>query len=105
MVGATLALGMEGSTMNGIPQRKMVAQGNAPMAAQDFGVAPFSQVNQGRAHPDAGMTHKTLGDGERAVGKPVRRGGGMMPATRHSDHGPHQTDYNFGVQPMKGVQG
>lgn len=83
--------------MKDIPQHKNIAMGGDKMPAQDFGVAPFASVNGSKsAHPDAGMSHAPLADADRSVGKPVRRDGGQMPATRHSDHGPH-----FGVGSIK----
>lgn len=53
------------------------------------GCASLASVQGGGSHPDAGMTHRELGDHERSGPPNIARGGGRMGATAHSDHGPH----------------
>ncbi len=86
--------------MDGIPQRKMMGTGGSPMSAREtFGVDPLEEVNGGMRHPDRGMKHEPMRDGDRGVGKHVPMGRGNMPTQRHPDHGPqhHRPEPDFGT--------
>ncbi len=53
-----------------------------------FGCESLASANGG--HANGAMDHGgMLDDGSRAGPPHVARGGGKMPATAHSDHGPH----------------
>jgi hypothetical protein len=54
-----------------------------------FGCESFTAMNQGHINPDHGKDGGTLEEGSRANPPHVGRGSGSMPATAHSDHGPH----------------
>ena len=93
--------------MDGIKPRKLMA---GMEGAMDFGVDKFAdkKVNGGHGNMMETVTHKTLDDGGRAGPPHVGRGGGKMPATAHSDHGPHQMPPSsgaFGVGSMKSMNG
>lgn len=104
-------------TMDGTRQHKNLAMGKAiDGEGSNFGVPSFGQVNGGMTHPDAahptqmmphGANSKMLKDGHRAGPPHVSRGDGKMPATAHSDHGPHHlpSEGGFGVPSMKSVNG
>jgi hypothetical protein len=99
--------------MDGIKPHKHMAgmPGSSEGTMGDFGVDKFhsARVNGsgGSMNDDPkekmphGMNSKMLGDGERANPPPIGRGSSKMPATAHSDHGPH----NFGVASMKAMNG
>jgi len=70
-----------------IRQRKNMAMGGGIMPAKDFGCDSLAEVNGGRGGES--VSHEPLGDHERAGPPHISRGGGKMPATAHSDHGPH----------------
>lgn len=86
-----------------IRQHKEMAMGKdigGGRGGGNFGVEPFhsQNVNGGHSHPDGagpmqsmphGANSRMLGDGDRAGPPHISRGGGKMPATAHSDHGPH----------------
>jgi hypothetical protein len=72
-----------------IRQHKNLAMGDGTMKASDCGCDSLAKVNGGIAHPDAGMSHTPLDDSNRAGPPHISRGGGKLPATAHSDHGPH----------------
>ena len=103
--------------MDGIRQHKEMAMtGKVSEGGSSFGVAPFHEVNGGRATTTGDRRHQTeygeqsrmLGDGERGVGRHVERGKGMMPAQRHPDHGPHdhhETKGAFGVESFRSMNG
>ena len=88
--------------MDGIRQHKAMAAGEGPSG--NFGVEPFHKVNGGAPMPDHqpatheayGPQSKLLHDHQRAIGRHVSRGPGMMPAQRNPDHGPH-FHHDFGV--------
>jgi hypothetical protein len=97
---------------DGIQQRKTLGMGNKIGGGDSFGVKSFGEMNGGGrsmgSHETEGTKYgeqsKLLGDGERAAGKHVERGPGMMPATRHSDHGPHYHEGDgFGVDSFSSV--
>lgn len=97
--------------MDGVKPRKHMAgmKGSMEGASGDFGVEKLHTVNQGSGnmmdHPHTG---KVLEDGGRSGPPHIKRGGGMMPATAHSDHGPHQLppgSTSFGVDSMKKMNG
>jgi hypothetical protein len=100
--------------MDGIKPHKHMAgmEGSMDGAEGKFGVMPFHEVNGGSGTMSDGGHEGTkygkqaslLGDGERGIGKPVGRGGGMMPAQRHPDHGPHHHAKSFGVASLKSEQ-
>lgn len=98
--------------MDGIKPHKHMAgmPGDKEGTMGDFGVDKFhdTKVNGGHGNMMEAVTHKTMEDGSRAGPPHVKRGGGMMPATAHSDHGPHQLPPmtgSFGVGSMKSMNG
>ncbi len=97
--------------MDGIKPKKHMAgmSGSMEGASGDFGVKKFhsTDVNGGSGNMMEAVTHKTNMDSSRAGPPHIKRGGGMMPATAHSDHGPHQlpSGGNFGVGSMKSMNG
>jgi hypothetical protein len=72
-----------------IRQHKNLALGDGTMKASDCGCDSLATVNGGSEHPDRNMSHTPMDDGARAGPPHISRGGGKMPATAHSDHGPH----------------
>lgn len=103
--------------MDGVRQHKEMAMGKSVEGSgNSFGVEPFHAVNGGMTHPDNpgpsqklphGANSRMMGDGDRAGPPHVSRGAGKMPATAHSDHGPHHLPDggSFGVQSMKSANG
>ena len=92
--------------MNGVRQHKEMAMGKSVEGeGGNFGVAPFSQVNGGGPTMSGGHSHEPMGDHERGVGKHISRGKGMMGAQAAPDHGPHDHNATFGVQPFKSMNG
>jgi hypothetical protein len=98
--------------MDGIKPKKHSAgmSGSMEGVSGDFGVDKFhsTAVNGGHGNMMEAVTHKTNDDASRAGPPHVKRGGGMMPATAHSDHGPHQMPPKgdtFGVGSMKSMNG
>lgn len=73
-----------------IRQRKNMAMGNGTMSGGNHGCESLESANGGHSHPDANISHAPMSDNERAGPPHVSRGGGKMPSTAHSDHGPHQ---------------
>ena len=69
--------------------KTMATTGSYPHGGGNFDCDSLSSVNGGHEHPDRGMSHTPLDDGSRAGPPHISRGGGSMPATAHSDHGPH----------------
>ena len=55
----------------------------------------FESLHQGKHHQhmDAmgGADHATLDEGMRSASPPIKHSEGKMPATAHSDHGPHKS--------------
>lgn len=94
---------------DGIRQRKGMAMGGNAESGGSFGVESFGSVNGGHTHPDAGMSHAPMPEGSRSISGNVRRGGGMMPAQKHPDHGPHhhreEGSGSFGVPSLKSENG
>jgi hypothetical protein len=74
---------------NGLRQHQEMARGGEAKGHQSFGCDSLASVNGGKEHPDRNNGHAPMGDGERAGPPHIGRGGGSMPATAHSDHGPH----------------
>ncbi len=98
--------------MDGVKPHKHLAgmAGSSEGVSGDFGVKKFhsTEVNGGHGNMMETVTHKTNEDGSRAGPPHIKRGDGMMPATAHSDHGPHQMPPmggNFGVDSMKKMNG
>ena len=100
--------------MDGIRQHKMMAAtGKVDAQGGNFGVDPFNQVNGGgptMSTPGGhdmphGHNAKMMGDHERGIGKHIPRGKGSMGAQAHPDHGPHDHNATFGVQPFKSMNG
>jgi hypothetical protein len=93
------------------PRKHMAGMGGATEGTMgNFGVDGFHEpkVNGGTGNMMEKVTHKTNDDASRAGPPHVKRGGGMMPATAHSDHGPHQLPPEkgaFGVGSMKSMNG
>jgi hypothetical protein len=73
-----------------VRQRHAMGEGKGPMAAGDFGVSPYPGRVSGRGHGDH-MPHDgvMLHDKHRMSPPGIERGGDMMAAEAHSDHGPH----------------
>jgi len=74
--------------------KQMAATGSYPGVGGggNYGCKSLAEMNGGdRTHPDQSISHNPtpLGDHERSGPPHVSRGGGKMPATAHSDHGPH----------------
>lgn len=69
--------------------KEMATTGSYPKGGGNFGCDSLASVNGGSAHPDANMSHTPMDDGNRAGPPHIARGGGKLPATAHSDHGPH----------------
>jgi hypothetical protein len=94
----------------GIRQRKGMAMGKSAESGGNFGCESFGSANGGHSHPDAGMSHATMPDSARPISGHVARGGGMMPAQAHPDHGPHHhreeaSSGAFGVPSLKSENG
>jgi hypothetical protein len=71
-------------------QHKSMALGKGLVEGGNHGCSPLSSTTCGdKAHRDQGMSHTPMDDGSRAGPPHISRGGGKLPATAHSDHGPH----------------
>lgn len=70
-----------------ISPRKSMAEGKE-MPDSKFGVE--SMEGRSMAHPDKGMSHMAMKDGERAASKPMKHTRGEMPAQANADHGPQR---------------
>jgi hypothetical protein len=73
----------------GMKQHANMARAKGFMPSGDHGCQSLDSVNGGHKSPNAGISHTPLGDHERAGPPHISRGGGKLPATAHSDHGPH----------------
>lgn len=70
-----------------ISPRKSMAEGKE-MPDSKFGVE--SMEGRSMAHPDKGMSHMAMKDGERAASRPMKHTRGEMPAQANADHGPQR---------------
>ena len=74
----------------GLKQHQNMARGNGVRSHESFGCESLASANGGSHSTDGGASGSTLDDGSRAGPPHISRGAGQMPATAHSDHGPHR---------------
>lgn len=69
--------------------KTLALTGKYPHSENNFGVRSLQETTGSNHHPDHDHRGGTLSEAQRSGPPHIGRGNGRMPATAHSDHGPH----------------